>query len=132
MAIAGKLTTLWVGATPSKVSSIESVNCGSSAAKITTSALGDTWDSFIAGLNSGDEITASGFYDPADTAGQIALRTAKNSGTPIACEVRYGTTVPKAAFTGIVTGWARNSTTTTAVALTIKIQPSGSIVETDS
>lgn len=129
--LAGKNTTLWVGASPAKVAGLESFNCGATASTIATAIMGDTWETFVAGLLKGDEISAAGFFDPTDTTGQIALRTAFLAGTPIACEVRYGTTVPKVAFSALVLGFATNSGTNTAVTVTIKIQPNGAMVSTD-
>lgn len=131
MATAGKSSALWVGATPAKVLGIDSINAGATTAIIGTTSLGDDWESFIAGLKKGDEVTAPGRYEPTDTTGQIALRTAWLAGTPIACEVRYGALTPKVAFSGVVTAFAINASVTTATTVTIKIQPTGALTFTD-
>jgi hypothetical protein len=132
MALAGKDTTLWVGASPAKVLGIESVNVGAATDKIKTTSLGDSWDTFIAGIKTGDEINATGHFEVSDTTGQIALRTAWLAGTAIACEVRNGATVPKVAFSAMIAGFSTGAALTGPVTVSIKIQPSGAFTYTDA
>lgn len=46
-------------------------------------AYGDTHESYLCGIQNGREITFSGWYDPADAAGQDALRDAARTKTPL-------------------------------------------------
>jgi hypothetical protein len=54
---------------------------GTSVDQLDTSAFGDTWKQYSFGLKDGGQISFAGFYDPADTTGQNALRfgNAQNS-----------------------------------------------------
>ena len=132
MALAGKDTTLWVGASPAKVLGLEAVNAGAATEMLKTTSLGDSWDTFMAGMKKGDEVNATGHFEVSDTTGQIALRVAWLAGTPIACEVRNGATVPKVAFSGLVSAFGTGSAISGLVPVTIKIQPSGAFTYTDA
>lgn len=44
---------------------------------------GDTWKQYVLGLLDGGEITFNGLYDPTDSEGQTALRTANEAGTEL-------------------------------------------------
>jgi hypothetical protein len=49
---------------------------GISADTIESTEFGEYWKKFEFGLNDGGNVTFSGFYDPADSTGQIALQAA--------------------------------------------------------
>ena len=63
------------------------------------------WRTFIQGLKDGGEVSASGFFNPADTNGQKALYDAFNAGTLSNFVILFPSTFgAEWDFTGIVTG----------------------------
>lgn len=56
---------------------------GVSVDEIDTTAFGSTWKTFEAGMSDGGQITFDGYFDPTDTAGQVALIAANQAGTHI-------------------------------------------------
>lgn len=48
-----------------------------------TTEFGDEWKTFTPGLRDGGEITFNGLYDPDDSSGQTALRTANENATDV-------------------------------------------------
>ena len=121
-ATAGKVAALYVGASPAKVLGLTDVKFSKNgkAIDVTTFDSGQ-WEEFILGLN-GMSASASGFYTPTDTTGQVVLRDA----TPaVACEVRWGATTPKVAFSAFVTGFDIDASVSDAAKLSITLQPTG-------
>lgn len=53
---------------------------GVSVDQIDTTSFGSTWKTFEAGMSDGGQITFSGYFDPTDTAGQVALRNLNEAG----------------------------------------------------
>ncbi|NOR27607.1 MAG: hypothetical protein GQ540_03650 [Lutibacter sp.] len=56
---------------------------GVSTDLLESTAFGDDWKQFKTGLLDGGTITFNGLYDPADTTGQDALRTANEDSTEL-------------------------------------------------
>lgn len=53
---------------------------GVSVDQIDTTSFGSTWKTFEAGMSDGGQITFSGYFDPTDTDGQVALRNLNENG----------------------------------------------------
>jgi len=100
---AGSASDLYVGASPSKVLGLNQVKFAVHGKEIDITAFDSAKETYIGTGIIGADVSASGFYDNADTTGQIALRNAV--GTTIACEVRWGDTTPKVAGTLLVLGF---------------------------
>jgi hypothetical protein len=100
---AGALSDLYVGASPNKVLGLNQVKLSVHGKEIDVTSFDSTKETYIGTGIIGADVTAAGFYDNADTTGQIAIRGA--IGTTIACEVRWGDTTPKCAGTLLVLGF---------------------------
>ena len=81
-ALAGKGSSLKIGA--NTVVGINDVSLTINGDEIdVTTFSSNGWKEFIQGLKSG-KVTAKGLYEPTDTNGQVALRTAWLNGTTVA------------------------------------------------
>ena len=127
--IPGKSMALYVGA--NKVAGVTKIDGGGvDADALDTTAMGDTWETFIGGLKRGNDVSVDVNYDPTDTNGQKAIRD--GVGTALSFEIRYGTTTPKVAFSGLVTGFKPSGDKSGLATASISIKPSGALTFTDS
>lgn len=121
---AGKDADLYVGASPSKVLGLNSVKFAYRGKELDVSDFVDAQEKFIGGLVGGD-ITAGGFYDNADTTGQVAIRNAV--GSTIAFEVRWGAATPKVAGTMLVTSCDIDASVSGPVTISISGKATGAV-----
>lgn len=128
-AIAGKSCSLYQGAVPTVVTLVQSIKCGQKVDVMDTTSMGDTWETFLAGIKGGETLTAEMLYDPTD-ASQVALRD--GLGTAITLEVRYGTTVPKISASCLITGFSIDADKAGVVKASLTAQPTGTITCTDA
>jgi predicted secreted protein len=121
---AGKDADLYVGASPSKVAGLNSVKFSAKGKELDVSDFSAASEQFIGGLL-GYDMSAAGFYDNADTSGQIAIRTAL--GSTIAFEVRWGATAPKVAGTMLVTAFDIDASVSGPVTVSITGKVTGAV-----
>ena len=95
---------------------------------------GDDWKQFEVGLKDGGQITVSGFYDPTDSSGQDALRTANLNDTEMTTirlyidSTSYWTpkTTNPASYC-LVTDWDINSDVAGLVSASFTLKVSGAL-----
>lgn len=97
-------TKLMVG--NNSVSELTSINgLDLSADTIETTTLdGDGWRTFAQGLKDAGESSISGFFNPGDTNGQIALKDAFDNGTLLPLKIVFPSIGAEWSFQGVVTG----------------------------
>lgn len=124
MAAAGRNAVFKVGPTAIVGLNDGSVKVNRETIDVTTFASGG-WVAKISGLGSA-EISLSGFFEPTDTTGQVALRTALLNGTTQSISALMDGTV---GWTGtfLVTGFETGASPSGEVSVSISLESTGAI-----
>jgi predicted secreted protein len=81
---------------------------------------------FQGGFKDGGEVTASGFFEPSDTTGQVALYNAFEAGGAIPFSILFPSAMGASwSFNGVVTGFSTGAELEDMVSFEVKIKVSG-------
>ncbi|MEG2289918.1 MAG: phage tail tube protein [Clostridium sp.] len=120
-------TKLQIGANSiAELKSIGGLDLKADTVETTTLDSTGGWKEYIQGTKDGGEVSASGYFNPSDTNGQIALYNAFNSGTIINFTILFPPALGASwTFQGIVTGVKTDVNTEDAIPFEATIKVTG-------
>jgi predicted secreted protein len=107
------------------ITSIGGLSLSADTIDVTVLDSANGYREFIQGFRDGGEVQISGFFDPADTNGQMATLTNLNDGSVDSYSIEFTSLAYKWTFDGIVTGFSTSSAVGDAIGWETTIKVSG-------
>lgn len=116
----------WNSKTVAKLTAINGIELTAEAIDVTTHDSADGYTESIAGLRTAGDVALEGFFDEADTDGQVAMMTDFNAGTSRVAVITFPGSVASWSFNGFITAIkVGDAPVNGAIPFTATIKPSG-------